>query len=160
MTDGDAMLLNDEVMLLREVPYFKRLDPCKLKLLAFTSARVCYHAGEQLFQKGDVADCAYVILHGTVDLYVQSASGEIVIKTMSRSDIVGEMCLMGEAPRLVHARAKTEMEALRIGRDCFLKVMADNPRMGIEVSRALAESLRNATGKVGTPLVPNLLPVT
>lgn len=139
----DAMLLNDEVQLLRQVPYFSRVDPCKLKLLAFTSARVCYRPGETVFRCGDASDSAFVIIQGTVELSVSSASGENVVSTATRSAIIGEMCLLGDAQRLAHARAITDVEALRIGKDCFLKVMADNPRMGIEVSRALAESLRD-----------------
>jgi CRP-like cAMP-binding protein len=144
----DAMLLNDEVQLLRQVPYFSRIDPCKLKLLAFTSARVCYHPGETIFRCGDASDSAYVIIQGTVELSVTSPSGENVVGTATSNSIIGEMCLLGDAPRLAHARAVTDVEALRIGKDCFLKVMADNPRMGIEVSRALAETLRDQAARV------------
>lgn len=137
------MLLNDEVQLLRQVPYFSRIDPCKLKLLAFTSARVCYRPGEAIFHCGDASDSAYVIIDGTVELVLSGPSGENVVGTATRNSIIGEMCLLGDSPRHGHARAVTDVEVLRIGKDCFLKVMADNPRMGIEVSRALAETLRD-----------------
>jgi hypothetical protein len=49
------MLLNDEVQLLRKLPYFSKVDPCKLKLLAFASDRVCYDAGQVIFTRAITA---------------------------------------------------------------------------------------------------------
>lgn len=66
------MLLRDEVEMLRRVPIFSRIAPAKLKLLAFTSDRMTYKAGQDLFHQGDVGDAAYVILSGTADIVVSS----------------------------------------------------------------------------------------
>ena len=49
------MLLKDEVGMLRRVPLFAGVAPAKLKLLAFTSDRVSYSAGQILFKQGDEA---------------------------------------------------------------------------------------------------------
>ncbi|NQU71222.1 MAG: cyclic nucleotide-binding protein, partial [Rhodospirillales bacterium] len=43
------MSLNEEVDLLRKIPLFAKIDPSKLKLLAFTSERLTYGAGQELF---------------------------------------------------------------------------------------------------------------
>lgn len=155
----DAMLLKDEVQVLRQVSYFNRIDPCKLKLLAFSSARICYNAGETLFRCGDTADCAFVVLSGTIDVVVDTGFGENVVASASRNSIIGEMCLMGEAPRAARAVARTDVEALRIGRDCFLKIIADNPKMRVDVSRALAESLRDRAMAPGLAAKANVEPV-
>ncbi|TIR56227.1 MAG: Crp/Fnr family transcriptional regulator, partial [Mesorhizobium sp.] len=56
------MLLKDEVGMLQRVPLFSGIEPTKLKLLAFTSDRVSYSAGQILFRQGDEGDAAYVIL--------------------------------------------------------------------------------------------------
>jgi CRP-like cAMP-binding protein len=139
-----TMLLNDEVQLLRKVPYFCRIDPCKLKLLAFTSDRVCYEPGQELFCQGDSADAAYVILSGLVELFTQSSGEEIKIGDACCNSIIGEMCLISSSLQAVTARAKTEVEALRINKDTFFKVIADNPRINMEISRTLAENLRGS----------------
>lgn len=47
------MLLKDEVGMLQRVPLFAAIEPTKLKLLAFTSDRVSYSAGQILFRQGD-----------------------------------------------------------------------------------------------------------
>lgn len=138
------MLLNDEVQLLRKVPYFCRVDPCKLKLLAFTSDRVCYDPGQELFTQGEESEAAYVILHGMVDLLTQSSGEELKIGEAGCNSIIGEMCLISNSMQAVTARAQTEVEALRITKDTFFKVIADNPRMNMEISRTLAENLRGS----------------
>jgi CRP-like cAMP-binding protein len=138
------MLLNDEVQLLRKVPYFCRVDPCKLKLLAFTSDRVCYEPGQELFTQGESSEAAYVILHGTVDLLTKSSGEDLKIGEAGCNSIIGEMCLISNSLQAVTARAATEVEALRITKDTFFKVIADNPRMNLEISRTLAENLRGS----------------
>jgi CRP-like cAMP-binding protein len=138
------MLLNEEVQLLRKVPYFCRVDPCKLKLLAFTSDRVAYEPGQYLFSQGDSSDAAYVILCGKVDLLTDSSGGEIKIGEAGCNSIIGEMCLLSNASQAVTARATTEVDALRITKDAFFKVIADNPRISMEISRTLAETIRGA----------------
>ena len=40
------MSLNEEVELLRNIPMFAKIEPSKLKLLAFTSERLTFKAGE------------------------------------------------------------------------------------------------------------------
>ena len=58
------MSLNEEVDLLRQIPLFSKIDPSKLKLLAFTSERLSFGSGQDLFQQGDVGDTAYIIIDG------------------------------------------------------------------------------------------------
>jgi CRP/FNR family transcriptional regulator, cyclic AMP receptor protein len=52
---------------LRKIPQFAKVDPAKLKLLAFTSERLKYLAGDELFHQGDHGDAAYIILEGEAD---------------------------------------------------------------------------------------------
>ena len=58
------MSLNEEVELLRNIPLFAKLEPSKLKLLAFTAERITYEADQVLFRQGEVGDAAYIIVDG------------------------------------------------------------------------------------------------
>ena len=73
------MLLKDEVGMLNGFRLFSGIEPTKLKLLAFTSDRVSYSAGEILFRQGDEGDAAYVILSGRADILVDAESGQIKV---------------------------------------------------------------------------------
>lgn len=137
------MLLNDEVQLLRKLPYFSKVDPCKLKLLAFASDRVCYEAGQVMFHQGDNSDAAYVLLRGKADLLINTAAGEVKVGEAHSHSMIGEMCLLSDAPRAATVRVTERAEALRISRDCFLKVVSSNPQIGFQISRSLAETIRD-----------------
>ena len=52
------MSLNEEVEMLRKIQLFAKVEPAKLKLLAFTSERAVFEADEVLFHQGDQADAA------------------------------------------------------------------------------------------------------
>jgi CRP-like cAMP-binding protein len=105
---------------------------------------VAYEPGQYLFSQGDSSDAAYVILCGKVDLLTDSSGGEIKIGEAGCNSIIGEMCLLSNASQAVTARATTEVDALRITKDAFFKVIADNPRISMEISRTLAETIRGA----------------
>jgi hypothetical protein len=47
------MSLNDEVEMLRKIQLFAKVEPAKLKLLAFTSERAVFEPDEVLFHQGD-----------------------------------------------------------------------------------------------------------
>lgn len=145
------MLLKDEVELLRKVPYFSRVDPCKLKLLAFASQRICYQPGEVLFRQGETSDAAFVVLDGSVQITPTQDAHDV--GCIGSSEMLGEMCLLSDQPRAATATAKTVVEVLRIGRDCLLKLVTDNPRMSFEISRVLAQSLRDRVGRFGEEAV-------
>ena len=52
------MTLEDEVGVLRRIPLFAKVEPSKLKLLAFTSQRMVFSKGQELFHQGDPGDAA------------------------------------------------------------------------------------------------------
>ena len=139
------MLLNDEVKTLRQVPLFAGVSPAKLKLLAFTSERVGYRAGDVLFQQGDVGDSAVVILAGRADVVVDGAKGPIKVAEIGENAIVGEIAILCDIARTATVIAQTEVEVLRIGKDNFLKLLGDFPEMTIEVMRVLAQRLSQTT---------------
>ncbi|NND37889.1 MAG: cyclic nucleotide-binding protein, partial [Gammaproteobacteria bacterium] len=46
------MSLQEEVDLLRRVPLFAKIEPAKLKLLAFTSERLVFAPNDVVFEQG------------------------------------------------------------------------------------------------------------
>jgi len=142
------MLLKDEVQMLRQVPLFARVEPAKLKLLAFTSDRVSYDAGEILFHQGDFGDAAYVILAGNADILVETSGGMIKVAEAEKNAIVGEIAILCDVTRTATVRALLPVEALRIGREQFLKLLSDFPEITIEVMRVLAARLTQTTSEL------------
>ena len=73
------MDVSEEAELLQKVPLFSGLSASERKLLAFTSQLQNFAPGEPLMHVGDIADCAYVILEGDVEVFATTSAGEFVV---------------------------------------------------------------------------------
>jgi CRP-like cAMP-binding protein len=139
------MSLAKDVEVLRNIPLFAKVEPAKLKLLAFTSDRVTYGPGEILFHQGDIGDAAYVVLSGRADILVDSPSGQIKITDVQENSIVGEIAILCDVSRTATVKAATSLEALRISKEHFLKLLTEYPQVTIEIMRVLANRLSKTT---------------
>lgn len=139
------MSLNEEVELLRNIPLFAKLEPSKLKLLAFTSERITYEADQVLFRQGDVGDAAYIIIEGAAKVLVDTDQGEIEVAALGRNDIVGEIAILCDVPRTATVKASAKTVTLRITKDLFFRLVAEFPEMSVEIMRELASRLEHTT---------------
>jgi len=122
-----------------------KLDPSKLKLLAFTSEALAYKDGDYLFRAGEPSDSAYVILDGEVDILAQTESGEeVAVLTRGRDELIGEMAVLSNAPRSATLKARGEVKTLRIDNDTFLKLITESPAVALDVMRQLSGKLAEA----------------
>lgn len=142
------MLLKDEVEMLKRVPIFSRIAPAKLKLLAFTSDRISYSAGQILFHQGDQGDAAYVVLSGTADILVDTPAGEIKVADVNINSIVGEIAILCDVSRTATVKATSKLEVLKISKEHFLKLLSDFPEMAVEIMRVLADRLNHTTSEL------------
>ena len=133
-----AKQLDEEVELLRRIPLFAKIELARLKLLAFTSERVTYEPMQELCHQGDIGDAAYLIISGEADILVDTPSGPLSIAGVGKNALVGEIAIINDVPRTATVKAKTKLEALRITKDHFLRLVAEFPDIAIEIMRVLA----------------------
>ena len=138
------MTLTKDVEVLRNIPLFARLEPAKLKLLAFTSERLQYLSGDELFHQGHYGDAVYIILGGKADILVDSPKGAVKVETLGKN-IVGEIAILCDLPRTATVVAHCDLETLRLSKDGFLHLVTQFPQVGIEVMRELASRLHHTT---------------
>ncbi|MEE2970161.1 MAG: cyclic nucleotide-binding domain-containing protein [Pseudomonadota bacterium] len=146
------MSLNEEVDLLRKIPLFAKIDPSKLKLLAFTSERLTYGAGQELFHQGDVGDTAYIIIDGEADVLVDTPTGELAVAKLKQNDLVGEIAILINVPRTATVRADSELTTLAISKDQFFRMIGEFPDMAVEIMRELAQRLERTTTQLRAAL--------
>jgi CRP-like cAMP-binding protein len=135
--------LNEEVELLRRIPMFAKVDPAKLKLLAFASERITFEAGQELFRQGDVADAAYIIIEGAAEVIIDTPRGPITVATLGVNDFVGEIGIICDVPRTATVRAVARLTTLKITKELFLQMISDFPAMAVEIMRVLAQRLEH-----------------
>jgi len=139
------MTLQEEVQLLRQVPLFAKIDPARLKLLAFTSDRLVFAQGDELFKQGEAGDAAYLILRGSAEVAIDTPTGQFVLATINENEIVGEIAILCDVPRTATVRAASEVVALRIAKERFFTLIDEFPEMAVEMMRELARRLEVTT---------------
>lgn len=143
------MTLESEVQSLRQVPMFRDVDPARLKLLAFTSDRVQFAAGQRFFAQGDASDAAYVVLDGEAEVLLEPSGSEAIrLAVLGRTALVGEMGILSDAPRSASVRALGPTTALRIDRRVFLELLSQFPQIAVAVMRELARRLEQTNQKL------------
>ena len=139
------MSIEQEVELIRRIPIFERIQPAMQKLLCFSSERLTYDAGQVMFNAGDAADAAYIIIEGSVEISVPTPSGPIIVNQLGKNELLGEIAIFGDVPRTATATAQTKLETLKISKELFNKIIRENPDAAIELIRVLAARLANTT---------------
>ena len=139
------MTLQEDVELLRSIPMFAKIEPNKLKLLAFTAQRLTFNAGDSLFHQGDEGDSAYIIVDGAADVLVDSPNGPITVATVGKNDLVGEIAILCDVPRTATITANTTLTTIRISKELFFKLVSQFPQIAIEIMRGLAHRLAVTT---------------
>jgi len=142
------MSLEQEVELIRQFPIFSKIQPAMQKLLCFSAERLTYDAGQVMFHAGDPGDAAYIVIDGSVEISVPTPSGPIVVNTLGKNDIIGEIAIFGDVPRTATAKAIGKIETLKISKELFIKVVRENPDAAIELIKILASRLANTTNQL------------
>jgi CRP/FNR family cyclic AMP-dependent transcriptional regulator len=135
------MGLEQEVAILKKIPLFARIDPTKLKLMAFASERMIFKPGQAVCRQGDVGDSAFIIIDGEADILIESDGGPIKVASVGRNDIIGEIAILLDVPRTATVQATSDLQTLKITKDLFFRMVTDFPEMGVEIMRVLAHRL-------------------
>ena len=142
------MSIESEVDVVRKVPVFAKMDLPMLKLLCFSSDRLTYEPGQVMFNSGDAADAAYVLIAGYVEILRITPTGPVAVGKLGPTDIVGEIGIFGDVSRTATVKATTKVDALRISKEQFMSLVRANPDTAIELLRQLATRLANTTARL------------
>ncbi len=95
--------------------------------------------GEVLCREGD--PCTYVafIVSGRLEIKKETEfkGKEFVVGIYSAGTMVGELCIVDEHPRPFTAVALEDSELIRMSKDNFEKMLAEEPALGVKFLRGL-----------------------
>ena len=99
---------------LRTVPLFAGLTEDDLARLCRDAEEISLSAGDRLFAEGDDGDQAFVIAEGDVEIMKHSPSRDVLLAVRHAGEVIGEMALLENAPRMATARARTDATLIGI----------------------------------------------
>jgi EAL domain-containing protein (putative c-di-GMP-specific phosphodiesterase class I)/CRP-like cAMP-binding protein len=70
-----------------------------------TDFKTSFDTDEYIFNEGDPGDCAYIIDSGMVEVALDKEGRKLVMATLTKGDILGEMAIIDRMPRTASARA-------------------------------------------------------
>ena len=143
----EACEFQENLSILRQVPFFSALPLSALKVLAYLSAREAFKPGEYLFRTDDDDGCAFSILSGKVAMVHSDNGEETPIRTFEAGDFIGGLSLLGSMRRLFSVRAEEKTDCLVISRSKFQKAMEQFPEMLPRVLKSVVESVREWDGR-------------
>ena len=142
------MDLAEETDLLRKIPMFAKMETSKLKLLAFASEIVSFQDRDIVFNNGDSADFAYVIMDGAVDIITETDSGPVVTGTLQQNQLIGELGLLNNTPRIAKLVANGNLEAMKITAEMFFRILRENSEVALDIIRMLSDKLTRSHAQV------------
>jgi len=142
------MNLNEEVEVLKGVPLFSKIEPAKLKLIAFTSERMTYGSGQEVCHQGDPGDAMYVILGGVADVLIETDKGPLRVAELKKNGFFGETAILCDSPRNATIKASESLLTLKISKDMFYRLVSEVPAVAIEMLRELAHRVEDTNQKL------------
>jgi CRP-like cAMP-binding protein len=106
---------------------------------------VTHPMGDIIFSEGDIGTEMYILQSGSVELFKQIAGETRVLATMDKGDFIGEMSVLEDLPRTASARAKTDVELVKINGAMFDTMLKSNTEIAVRMMRKLSRRLREVT---------------
>ena len=144
MTDALATMSDVErVLFLRKVPLFAELAPQDLQRVAAVADERAFVDGETIAGQGEPGDEAHIVVDGEVRVLRvdPGTDSESELARRTQGDVVGEMALITQEPRMASLVASGEVRTLRLGRKEFEGVLRERPDTAIAVIRVLSQRL-------------------
>lgn len=135
------MALDDDIHILSTIELFGAFSAEQLRLLAFGAERLVLRPGRELFSEGQSADCAYIVVSGSIVLYKEVEQNRVPIRTVGPGTILGEMALIARTSRLTAASTETETEVIRINRSIFHRILEEYPEAAVSLHDYVSRSL-------------------
>jgi hypothetical protein len=106
---------------------------------------VAHPMGDIIFSEGDIGTEMYILQSGSVELFKQIAGETRVLATLDKGDFFGEMSVLEDLPRTASARAKTDVELVKINGAMFDTMLKSNTEIAVRMMRKLSRRLREVT---------------
>jgi CRP-like cAMP-binding protein/small-conductance mechanosensitive channel len=124
---------------LRGMELFAKLKDDELSGLAGELRELPYAPGEPLCSQGEAADSLYILEQGRVSVRVSSDGAEGEVAQLGPGAFFGEMGLMTGEPRNATVRALGHVQALRLEKPAFQRLLLRRPELAEAIAEVLAD---------------------
>ena len=131
----------ERVLFLRKVPLFSHLSPLDLEHIAHVTQERNYANGEVIGAEGELGEELFIVVDGTVRVVQGRENDEREIARRGPGDVIGEMSVITQAPRIASLVAAGSVRTVPLGRREFESVLRERPDVALAIMRVLVERL-------------------
>lgn len=118
---------------------FQGMPHERLEELARSMEWTVLDRGEVLMRTGDPGDDLYVVAGGRLNVAIVGADGsETIVREIGRGSTVGEVALLTGSRRTATVRAVRDTLVGRLSRASFERLMEEDPRSALQLTRVVA----------------------
>ncbi len=139
----------ERVILLRGVDVFSEVPTRDLSLLAAIAEEVAVSAGERIYAEKEPSDSMYVVVEGSVRLHREGRE----VTVAGANEAFGTWALFDDEPRVTSANATVHGRLLRIDKEAFVDLLADNVQITQGVIKSVVRRLRRILSRMGEEAV-------
>jgi hypothetical protein len=140
-----TLSIMERILFLRRVPLFQELAPGDLKAIAEVTCEQAFGAGETIAEQGEHGEELYIIVSGEVGVFLRGEDGKgREIARRKTGEVVGEMALVSQEPRMASLVASGEVRTLCIEQPTFVDLLRLRPEISLGVIRVLSQRLRES----------------
>lgn len=139
--------LVEKVMFLQNVDVFSHVPTEQLAYLAAIAEEVSCTVDDRLYEQDQPSDCMYLVLEGAVRLH----RGATEVTTAQDKEAFGTWALFDDEPRMVSATCTQDAHLLKVDKDDFIEVLADNVQLTQGILKAIVRRLRGLGRAVARP---------
>ena len=121
--------------LLGALPLFAGVSKRHIRAIAKVTWPADHAPGDLIVQAGDRGNSMYLLLEGRARVLGKS-------RVLRPGDFFGEMALIDGGPRSATIIAASPVRLMMLQRQAFLKVLKQNPQIGLAIMETLAQRLR------------------
>ncbi len=136
--------------IIRGAPLFHDLYEEEVDVILKNCQIMQLEPGVKIFDEGDKGEDLFLILNGKVDII----KNKVLIATLGKAELFGELILLYEGIRMTDATAILHTDLLVLNYKSIIKMYDKNPRamsiMMLNLCRLLADRLKKSNSEVCT----------
>lgn len=141
--DKASSEFQENLEILREIPFFAKLPMEALKVIAYLCNRETFKEDQFLFNQKDDDGQAFYIISGTAELLYADEAGKQRIRNYGEGTFFGGLTLLGHMRRLFSMVALTDVTCLILTREKFSHSMSQFPELMPRIIEATVDRIRS-----------------
>ncbi len=128
------------------------LSPPRADRDALSRYLVAFPAGTTIYLEGEIGTDMYVVRSGQVEITRETAGESRVVSRPRKGDFFGERSVLEDLPREATARARTDVEVIRVNGAALEAMLRSRPQIALRMMRDLSRRLQETqAGLEGGP---------